>query len=206
MYTSHNKIQCANCKVIKHNFEIFQYLVFNLENVKQNKINNLASMNQQLNKEQIQLNLECFKNINSVTIYDCFEFSSQIQTLTGEDAFSCNICKNSIAKNFYQSVIYTPPSILIIILDRSQKSKIKLEFSDNLDLLNYIVHAKSVGYIFKLIGVISQEENKHYISYCKNINNQKWYRYDNNNTTEVNNFKNQIVDSNLVDILFYQKL
>jgi hypothetical protein len=43
--TLHNEIKCSNniCGIVKHNFEIFQFLIFDLENTKQFKINNLNS-------------------------------------------------------------------------------------------------------------------------------------------------------------------
>ena len=153
----------------------------------------------------MQLNLECLNSINSVTIYDCFDFLRRVQTLTGNDSIPCDICNNTFS-SYYQSVIYTPPEILILILDRTQSSKIKLEFIEDLDLSNYIVKAKEVGYMFKLTGVLSEEgENGHYIAYCRNLKNQIWHKYDNNTASQVYNFKNQIVDSGMVSILFYQK-
>ena len=208
--TLHNEIKCSNniCGIVKHNFEIFQFLIFDLENTKQFKINNLNSfirLNPQLNNQQMQLNLECLNTINSVSIYDCFDFTKRVQTLTGNDSIPCDRCNNTFS-SYYQSVIYTPPEILILILDRTKNSKIKLEFIEDLDLSNYIVKAKEVGYMFKLSGVVSEEgENGHYIAYCRNLKNQIWYKYDNNKVSQVYNFKVQIVDSGIVTILFYQK-
>ena len=203
--SSHIKMQCANCGIIKHNFEIFQFLIFNLENIKEYKINKLINLNPQLNTQQLQLNINCFNNMNSVTIYDCFDFSNQVQNLTGENAIPCDICKN-LSSSYYQSVICTPPEILILIFDRSQKTNIKLEFIEDLNLSNYIEKAENTGYLFKLIGVVSQEQEKgNYIAYCKNLNNQQWFKYNNDSVSQINNFKTQIVDSGVINILFYQK-
>ena len=107
-------------------------------------------------------------------------------------------------KSYYQTVIYSPPEKLIIILDRSQQSEIQLEFLEDLNLSNYI-EEKNLGTTFKLISVVTREENKNFIAYCKNLNEQQWYRYDDNSISKINNFKNQIVHSGLVHILFYQK-
>ena len=204
--TLHNKMQCPNCNVIKHNFEIFQFLIFGLENIKQFKINNILNMNLQSNNQQMLLNLECLNNLNSITIYDCFDFSNRMQTLNADNAIPCDKCGYTFS-TYYRSVLYTPPEILILILDRSQKSTIKIEFLENLDLSNYIVHGKNLGYMFNLIGVVSQEgENGCYVAYCRNFDNNQWYRYDDKLVSRVTNFKNQIVDSGVVNILFYQKI
>ena len=201
----HIKMQCATCGIIKHNFEIFQFLIFNLENIKEYKINKLMNLNPELNTQQLQLNLNCFNNMNSVTIYDCFDFSSQVQNLSGDNAIPCDICKN-LTSSYYQSVICTPPEILILIFDRSKKTGIKLEFIEDLNLSNYIEKAENTGYLFKLIGVVSQEGgNGKYIAYCKNLNNQQWVKYNNDSVAQINNFKTRIVDSGEINILFYQK-
>ena len=203
--TFHIEIKCARCGIIKHNFEIFSNLIFDLEAVKQNKIDvmmNLMNFNQPINNQQIQLNLECFKNLNSVNIYDCFDYSQKIYTLQDDDAIPCNYCGNG-NKSYHQTIIYTPPEILILILDRSQQTNIKLEFIEDLNLSNYIKF-NDVGKMFKLISII-KEENGNFITCCKNLNEQQWYRYEENTISKITNFKSQIVDSGLVHILFYQK-
>ena len=161
--------------------------------------------NFQMDNQQMKLNYECFKNLNSVTIFDCFDYSSQIQTLQGVDAIPCDNCRISNNISLHQTVIYSPPEILILILDRSQQSKIKLEFMEDLNLSNYIEEENFRNISFKLISVVTEEENKNFIAYCKNLNEQQWYKYDDNTINKVNNFKSQIVDSGLVHILFYQK-
>ena len=54
------------------------------------------------------LNYECFKNLNSVTIFDCFDYSAQKITLQGNDAIQCDICRNSDNISYHQTVIYSP--------------------------------------------------------------------------------------------------
>ena len=137
-----------------------------------------------------------------MNIYDCFDYSQKIYTLQDDDAIPCNYCGN-INKSYYRTIIYTPPEILILILDRSQQTNIKLEFLEDLNLLNYIKF-NDVGKMFKLISVI-KEENGNFIACCKNLNEQQWYRYDENSISKITNFKSQIVDSGLVHVLFYQK-
>jgi len=64
--TFHIEIKCARCGIIKHNFEIFSNLIFDLEAVKQNKIDvmmNLMNFNQPINNQQMQLIFYLFKII-----------------------------------------------------------------------------------------------------------------------------------------------
>ena len=145
------------------------------------------------------------KSLNSVTIYDCFDYFEKGQILQDNDGIPCNICINPHNKSYYQTVIYSPPEILIIILDRSQQSEIQLEFLEDLNLSNYI-EEKNLGMTFKLISVV-KVENGNFVACYKylNLNEQQWYRYDDNSISNINNFKNQIVHSGLVHILFYQK-
>lgn len=161
-------------------------------------------MNPQMNEQQKQLNLEIFNNLTGVTIYDCFDYSNRIQTLKEDDYIPCEYCKSN-SSTLYQSVLYTPPSVLILIIEQNKNSKIKLQFSENLDLSNYIVHAKSIGYMFKLIGVVSQnEKNEHFMAYCRNRQNEKWFKYNENTISEVKDFKEEIVNSGKVSVLFYE--
>jgi ubiquitin C-terminal hydrolase len=201
----HISIKCSNFHDIKHNFEIFPYLIFDLEAVKQNKIDNWINIGQQMNNPQMQLNYECLKNMNSVTIYDCFDYFQKRRILQDNDAIPCNICINSPNESYYQTIIYSPPEILIIILDRNQYSEIQLEFLEDLNLSNYI-EEKNLGTTFKLISVV-KVENGNFVACCKylNLNEQQWYRCDDNSISKISNFKNQIVHSGLVHILFYQK-
>lgn len=44
------------------------------------------------------------------------------------------------------------------------------------------------------------------ITCCKSPIDQKWYKYNNGIVTSVINFKEEIIDYAMPDILFYQKL
>ena len=48
--------------------------------------------------------------------------------------------------------------------------------------------------------------NYHYVAFCKNIIDDKWYKYDDAVVTEVNNFQKEIVDFGKPCILFYKKM
>ena len=104
--------ECLNCKKIynsqnlynpiSYNYEIFNYLIFPLEKVK-NMRNNLI----QYNNNQI--------NNNIVSIYDCFLYNQKSELFNEY----CNNCK-LVFDSIYTSKIFISPNILIIILNRGK--------------------------------------------------------------------------------------
>ena len=189
-WTNQTIIQCMNCGIKKYNLQMSSYLLFPLEEVYNHKRNQLA------------------KNINNklISIYDCFKYYQRIETLAGENALPCDICKLKCSST-YMSLIYTPPEIFILILDRSKFPQIKLEFYEDINLTNYISE-NDVGSIYRLFAIVSESDgiNSHFLAYCKNPINHCWYKYDDEYVSIVNNFKNEIIDSNNPYILFYQKI
>lgn len=85
---------------------------------------------------------------------------------------------------------------MIINLDRGKgiKDNIKINFDEYLELKNYIYYPQS-PHFYELIGIIcsldSFDMNKHFIAFCKNSENIKWYK-----------FNDEIVEeSNIIDAL-----
>ena len=190
--TNQIQIQCSGCRIIKYNFEIFSFLIFPLDEIIKNKF--LMNIN---NQNNIIINTN-----------DCFEFNQKIQILSGDNAIPCDYCK-SICSSKYQSLIYTFPNILILILEKNKNSKIKFEIKEKIRLKNYIL-GSSTGYKFKLIGIISKlgegSSNEHYLAFCKSPIDNCWYRYNNDFVNKVNDFKKDINDPIFPYILFYQKV
>ena len=183
------QIECLYCRQIKYNYEIYSFLIFSLDEViKQKALNN--------------------QNYNIITISDCFYYNQKIHILSGENAIPCNNCK-TISSNNYQTLIYTFPEILILILEKNKNDKIKIQLEENLRLKDFVIE-KSTGYKFKLIGIVSKMgeygANEHYISYCKSPINNCWYKYNNDLVSNINDFKEDIIDSIFPHILFYQKM
>ena len=109
-------IKCFHCNIIKYNYDVFSFLEFPLDEVYRYKyVTNINQQNQMIN------------------IYDCFDYFQRIQTLSNEDALLCEYCK-SISSNLYKAIINTAPNIFIIIVDKEQKSEIKFEFYEKIDL------------------------------------------------------------------------
>jgi len=62
---------------------------------------------------------------------------------------------------------------------------------------------------YKLIGFVSHlgetDNNRHFISYCKNPIDDIWYKYNDAIVSKIENFKKDIKDNVIPDVLFFQK-
>ena len=120
----------------------------------------------------------------------------------------CINCKTQLPGS-YRTTLYTSPEILILVLNRGKgiQFKVKLEFIENLNLMNY-VELKNTGCMYALFGVVTHiggnGSSGHFIAYCKSPLNKIWYRYNDDCVSRVINFKQEVIDS-IPYILFYQK-
>ena len=121
----------------------------------------------------------------------------------------CNNCKQQLPAS-YITKLFTIPEILIIVLNRGKgiEFNVKLEFSDELNLINF-VEFNDFGFIYKLIGVVTHlgesGASGHFIAYCKSPIDGEWYKYNDDLVTKVYNFKQEIIDYAMPYILFFQK-
>ena len=80
---------------------------------------------------------------------------------------------------------------MILNLNRGKgfEFNVNIAFEECINLKKFIFHDVNPFY-YELVGVISHlkttNENKNYISFCKNSNNCKWYKYIDENVTESN--------------------
>ena len=188
--------QCGNCSIKSYNFETYFFLVFPLEEVRkfksQNNYNNYG-----------------FNN-NGVNIYDYFYYEQRINYLTGQNNMYCNYCGQTCHSSI-KTILYTGPQILIIVLNRGKgiQYKVKIKFFEEINLENFI-ELKNTGYKYKLIGVIKHLRESgmggHFIAYCLNPINEKWYQYNDSIVNPVNDFKKDVIDYAMPYLLFYQKI
>jgi len=199
--------ECLNCKIINnsqnlnnpiyYNYRIFYYLVFPLEEVKNMKNNSRQYRNTQINN-------------NIVSIYDCFSYNQKGDYLTGKNRNYCNICKQ-LFDSIYISKIFISPNILIIILDKGKGkiNDVKLDFSETLDITQFVLQKDSPKLIYNLYGVITHirqsGSNEHFIASCKSPIDNKWYRYDDDFVNPIKNLQKEVIEFGIPYILFYQK-
>ena len=117
----------------------------------------------------------------------------------------CSICNMQLPST-YTTFIYSPPPILILVLNRGQgiQYKIKMEFYTEIDLTNYVEYKeKDKRIIYDLIGVVTHMG--HFIAACRSPIDNKWYQYNDDMAFAVQNFNTQILNYAMPYILFYQK-
>ena len=113
---------CINCKNIYnskgmqnpicYNYQIFNCLIFPLEEVKNMKNNN---SDQYINNNSMQYNNNQINN-NIVTLEDCFYYNQKTELFTGDNRNYCNICKQTY-DSIYTSRIFISPNVLVLILN-----------------------------------------------------------------------------------------
>ena len=207
---------CLNCKnvfnsqnmanPICYNYDLFNCLIFPLEEVKKMKYNNNIDNN---NNFFIQNQ----NNINNiVTIYDCFEYNQRIDNFKGQNQSYCNICKQ-FSDSLFCSKIFSSPNILILILNRGKDNEydVKLYFEETIDISNYILD-KDIDMrnkLYNLYGIISHTGESgpsgHFIASCKSHIDGNWYRYNDALVGQIYDIQKEAIEFGTPYILFYQK-
>ena len=163
--------ECQNCSYNNYIFQGFSVL-------------NLPIMN----KDNKQIN--CLKE--AIKYYQAPQYHNK------ERGFYCPGCNNNIIKT--QSLIISCPEFLIINLKRIGENKF---YSHKVDFpLNLIINENDKYEIkYELIGYIKQIEGGNSEAICKNFFDDIWYIYDDSVVTDLNNNKNIINKSNVIDLI-----
>ena len=198
--TTNECLNCKNiynmnglCNPICYNYGLFNCLIFPLEEVK-----NMKNIN-------IQNNLN-----NTVTIYDCFYYNQKSEMFTGENRNYCNICKQ-LYDSIYTTNIFIGPNNLILILNRGKGNiyNVKLEFSEIIDISQFIMQKDKPQIFYSLYGVITHigqsGPNAHFVASCKSSIDNKWYRFNDAFVNPITNIQKEIIEFGTPYILFYQK-
>ena len=172
---------CCYCNVTTHNVAIFNMLFFPLKKV-----------------------LDFKKNFdNTVSILDCFDYSQEFDE---NYPFYCKYCRIENSKSYSQTVLIDAPQTLIINLNRGdgKQFNVNIVFDEYLNLQNYVKNQNSVK-LYELIGVICLHGESgtagHFIAFCKNSDNKKWYKF-NDAFVDESNF-DEVKSSGMPYVLFY---
>ena len=156
----------------------------------------------------ILFELEKIKNYynKDLSLDLCFQYFTKYDN--EKSSFFCSLC-NKTHINKFQNIIYKPPKVLVIVLERGRgkKFKEKVEFSKMLDLKNYIdKDSKCKNTLYKLICISTHKgdssEYGHYIAYCLN-DNGKYYLFNDSYVQEIQDEKEIYEDDPY--LLFYQR-
>jgi ubiquitin C-terminal hydrolase len=149
------------------------------------------------------------------TLYRCLEDHFKEEILVGDNQYFCKKCNkknDGCTKKLY---IWDPPELLIIQLKRfdSQNNKTTSKiifpiFDFNLKSAQNDIHITNSTY--DLWAICKHENNTttsgHYIAYCKNMINKKWYKFNDDHILHIpdDKLENEIITKNAY-ILFYAK-
>ena len=190
-------IKCQKCQHILYNYQTYFFLVFPLEEIR-------------ILKYQNNFNQFNYINSNKVSIFDCFNFETKNNWMTGANIMYCNICK--INNTFsMRTILAVGPNVLILLLNRGKglEFNVKILFEEIL-YLKYYIEYQNTGYMYILIGVITHigENGKggHFIAYCRDPENEQWNKFNDAIVTPVNDFQKEVIDYENPYLLFYQKM
>ena len=180
---------CKKCKIMTHNIQCYNILIFPLEEVRKYK-----------KKAQ-----------NVVNIEECFEYYQKQETMTGQNQIYCNNCK-SMSDSINYSQLITSPYNLIINLNRGKglQFNIKINFEEYLDINNFLhlKDKKDIPTFYELIGIVTHfgpsSMSGHFIAFCKSFVDGKWYKY-NDAIVSTSSF-NEVKNTGVPYILFYSAL
>lgn len=161
------------------------------------KIYNIENIKDVLNKNSK-------KNYKKYTLYDLMENFIKPEDLTGENKWRSPYV-NKLVNTQKINLLWETPKILIILLKRFEytftgatKLNNVIEFPiDELDVSPYL-HPNNISKYKKYsLFAINNHTNfsnfgfngisfGHYYSYCKNYTNNKWYNFDDDTVTEIN--------------------
>ena len=115
---------------------------------------------------------------------------------------------NLYFKNIYKSKYFK----IIIILNRGKGNiyDVKLDFTETIDITQFVVQKDKPQIIYNLYGVITNigqsRPNPHFIASCKNSIDNKWYRFNDTFVITINNFQKEVIEFGAPYILFYKKI
>ena len=203
-WTNQTKRKCSNCSSQIFSYQTFPYLILDLEKTrKKNFMNDLDEFHKSKLGNEIWQSEYYQKRENiPITLLDCIKYYTSYENKIN---FLCPLCNQQCIQTTINS-IYTSPNIFIFILNRGKNNifSVKMTYPNELDLSNFI---QSVGCPtkYELTGVITHlgvsGPNGHFMAFCKNPINRKWYKYNDDSVTEANIYN--VHNEGIAYILFY---
>ena len=179
--TYENITKCKKCKYILFNFQKFEFLSFGMVDYADKIFN----------------------------IYNGFDDLQKVQELKGDNQFYCNVCRKLQDAEICCKIII-PPNKLLINIDYGKNKKYNpksVKFDEELDLTKYVNFNFGCAIKYRIIGVCTHYGDSgsygHYIAFCRNRNNGKWYVFNDSSCKECP--KNSIYFGNPY-LLLYERI
>lgn len=180
--------KCGNCQLYNYEYKICSFIEFPLEEIYKN-LSDMALNMMKNERNKSFLNLMNCAHEKTIHLNVCFEYYLYMDK--PKNILVCNKCKTQSNNSKYNHKLMILPNILCIVLKNNKDLKVRVDFSESLDLSKYL-DKFVVNKNYKLIGIITYNyESKVYCSISKNIDNKKWYFYDGDRVVIFDNYKNQ---------------
>ena len=181
--TYENVTKCADCNIIIYNFQKFEFLSFGVNRYHKKEFN----------------------------ILNGFDDYTKIDKLTGDNQYYCNRCKKLCDAEIYTKLIW-PPKNLLINIDYGKNKKYmpsSVKFGEEIDITKYFNFDFKKRIKYRIIGVCSHLGDSgfsgHYIAFCKNTKNGKWYRFNDAMVSECTDFY-EIMNCGTPYLLLYEQI
>lgn len=187
------KIECAECNNSVYSFQSLPFLEFNLDEIHEYVITHQTKYKQiiaeyQNDKKSLAKKLYEYRNkkmLQSISLYNCFDFYSKNNYNQKNDKIYCNYCQKE-TRYIINYFVYNSPNYFFIILTRTYN--INLDYPDEINLETFIEEEKA-NKKYKLFGTLinsnSNNYEKHYYSTIKNVD-QKWKKFDDEKVSDIN--------------------
>ena len=179
--TYETTIICSVCKNIFYSYQKFEFLSFSTFKYKNDRFN----------------------------ILDGFKDNEEKQKLIGDNQYMCPKCKKLVDAETFNKII-EPPLKLILNIDYGINKKYNitaLDFEDELDITDFLSFILENNIKYRLCSVCTHigvsGERGHYIAFCKNFKNNKWYKFNDSSCGECKNY--EIYNDNPY-LLIYEKI
>ena len=170
--TYENKTRCYGCNNIFYSYQKFEFISFGVKNYQNKKFN----------------------------IINGFENTQKCSKLYGENQYYCQVCKK-LNDGEIMSTIHQPPNKLVINIDYGKDKIYKVEslqFDEIIDITNYLSFNFGKKIKYQISGICTHlgvsGASGHYIAFCRNKVNGKWYNFDDSKMRECS--KNEIYIGN----------
>jgi hypothetical protein len=187
------KIECVECSNSLYSFQSLPFLEFNLDEIHEYVITHQTEYKQTIGKYQndkklLAKKLMEYRNkkmLQSISLYNCFDFYSKHNNNYANDKVFCNFC-NKETRYIINYFVYNSPNYFFIILTRAQN--INFDYPEEINLETFIEEEKA-NKKYQLFGTLINSKinnyEKHYYSTIKNVD-QKWIKFDDENICNIN--------------------
>jgi ubiquitin C-terminal hydrolase len=154
------------------------------------------------------------KRSSKVDLYDCLNYFSMDETLSGDDKWYCSKCQDHVVARKKMELFRAPPYLIVHFkrfshrggMFGSRKINDSINFPVNgLDMTRYVIQRDGSSLIYDLYAVSNHFGSMgggHYTAYAKNPIYDKWFEFD-------DSYVSKATESSCVTgaayVLFYKK-